>query len=132
MPLLVRHFVGKYSAGGSPPLVSQDAMRRLMSYGWPGNVRQLENAIERGIALLGGRSTVEVHDLPAEIQSASLSLMPTVDFPDVGVDLQSVVDRVERDLIDRALSRTGGNKAAAASLLHLKRTTLVEKLKRYA
>jgi DNA-binding NtrC family response regulator len=93
-------------------------------------VRQLENAIERAIALLGGRSTIEVSDLPPEIQSAPAAVMPTVEFPDAGVDLPTLVEQIERELIGRALSRTGGNKAAAAELLKLKRTTLVEKLKR--
>jgi transcriptional regulator with PAS, ATPase and Fis domain len=57
-------------------------------------------------------------------------LIPTMDFPDAGVDLPGMVEQIERDLIGRALSRTGGNKAAAATLLNIKRTTLVEKLKR--
>jgi DNA-binding NtrC family response regulator len=134
IPLLVQHFLEKYSAAGSNGaslvMMSQDAMRRLMAYAWPGNVRQLENAIERALALLGGRSTIEVTDLPPEIQSAQVPVMPTLDFPDTGVNLPELVEQIERDLIQRALSRTGGNKAAAAGLLNLKRTTLVEKMKR--
>jgi two-component system, NtrC family, response regulator AtoC len=140
IPLLVQHFVNKYAgsaserAGTTPinarVLVSQDAMRALMAFAWPGNVRQLENAIERGIALLGGRTTIELSDLPPEIQGSSIAFIPTVEFPDAGVDLPSMVDQIERELIAKALSRTGGNKAAAATLLNIKRTTLVEKLKR--
>jgi DNA-binding NtrC family response regulator len=135
IPLLVQHFLEKYAAatGGSgavPVMISQDAMRRLMAYAWPGNVRQLENAVERALALLGGRSTIEVTDLPPEIQAAQVPVMPTLDFPDTGVNLPDLVEQIERDLIQRALSRTGGNKAAAAGLLNLKRTTLVEKMKR--
>jgi DNA-binding NtrC family response regulator len=155
IPLLVHHFVNRFAGGGaadaergsggverpridarggshlnSRVLVSQDAMRVLMAFSWPGNVRQLENVIERGIALLGGRSTIELSDLPAEIHGASMTFFPTLEFPEAGVDLPAMVDQIERDLIARALSRTGGNKAAAASLLKIKRTTLVEKLKR--
>jgi DNA-binding NtrC family response regulator len=149
IPLLVQHFVNKYAGGGQSTttrpanataatatpinarvLVSQDAMRSLMSFSWPGNVRQLENAVERGIALLGGRSTIELSDLPPEIQGATISFIPAVEFPEAGVDLPGMVEQIERDLISRALSRTGGNKAAAATLLNIKRTTLVEKLKR--
>ena len=143
IPLLVQHFVEKYArrsgestpapevgASGRPPMVSQDAMRRLMAYAWPGNVRQLENAVERALALLGGRSTIEVSDLPPEIQARNCAVTPTLDFPDGGVEPAELVEQIERDLIQRALSRTGGNKAAAAGLLNLKRTTLVEKLKR--
>jgi transcriptional regulator with PAS, ATPase and Fis domain len=129
VPLLVQHFVSKYS-GDARVLVSQDAMRSLMAFSWPGNVRQLENAVERGMALLGGRSTIELADLPPEIQGSALTFIPPVDFPDAGVDLTNTVEQLERDLIERALSRTGGNKAAAAMLLKIKRTTLVEKLKR--
>jgi DNA-binding NtrC family response regulator len=133
--LLVRHFVEKFASAGIRPglppiIVSQDAMRRLMAYSWPGNVRQLENAIERAIALLGTRATIEVSDLPPEIQAAQVPVVPTVDFPDDGVDLPELIGQIERDLIQRALVRSGGNKAAAAGLLRLKRTTLVEKLKR--
>lgn len=133
--LLVRHFVEKFAAasvrmGSQPIVVSQDAIRRLMAYSWPGNVRQLENCVERAIALLGTRTSIEVNDLPPEIQAAQVPVVPAVDFPDDGVDLPDLIGQIERDLIQRALVRSGGNKAAAAELLRLKRTTLVEKLKR--
>ncbi|MFN2448127.1 MAG: sigma-54-dependent transcriptional regulator [Vicinamibacterales bacterium] len=133
--LLVRRFVEKFVAGGTragapPVVVSQDAMRRLMAYAWPGNVRQLENCVERAIALLGTRGTIEVSDLPVEIQAAQVPVVPAVDFPDDGVDLPGLIGQIERDLIQRALVRSQGNKAVAAGLLRLKRTTLVEKLKR--
>ena len=141
IPLLVQHFLQKYgrknasgdetsASGVRQDMVSQEAMRRLMAFPWPGNVRQLENAVERALAMLGGRTTIEVTDLPAEIQAAQISVVPAVDFPDGGVDLPTLVEQMERDLIGRALTRTGGNKAAAAGLLNLKRTTLVEKLRR--
>jgi two-component system response regulator PilR (NtrC family) len=135
IPLLVQHFLEKYAAatggnGAVPVMISQDAMRRLMSHAWPGNVRQLENAVERALALLGGRSTIEVTDLSTDIPAPQMPLMPTLEFPDTGVDLPDLVEQIERDLIQRALSRSGGNKAAAAGLLNLKRTTLVEKMKR--
>ncbi len=148
IPLLVQHFVDKFTGAGiRDPLsafrqagerdgaagrimVSQDAMRRMMAHLWPGNVRQLENAVERAIALLGGRTTIEMSDLPPEVQAAPMAAVPTVDFPDAGVDLPTLVEQIERDLIGQALTRTGGNKAAAAGLLKLKRTTLVEKMKR--
>jgi len=139
IPILVQHFVEKYATtivkpqNGSPDvrvLVSQDAIRRMMAYQWPGNVRQLENAVERALALLAGRTTIEVTDLPPEIQAAAATAVPSLDFPESGVDLPTIVEQIERELIGQALSRTGGNKAAAAGLLNLKRTTLVEKLKR--
>jgi len=111
--------------------VSQQAMRRLMAYHWPGNVRQLENAIERALALSGGRTQIEVTDLPTEVQSASdISVSPDLSLPGDGLDLDAYVGSIERELIYRALEKSGGNKRQAAKLLSLKRTTLVEKLKR--
>ena len=113
------------------PTVSQEAMRRLMAHPWPGNVRQLENAIERALALLGGRTQIELTDLPPDLQPVEEhAVVPSLDLPEKGIDLPALVAQIEKDLIDRALSRTAQNRGAAARLLGLKRTTLVEKLKR--
>jgi DNA-binding NtrC family response regulator len=151
IPLLVNHFLLKFTAdadrgGGAPrapaggaraaparaPMtVSQQAMRRLMSYAWPGNVRQLENAIERAVALSGGRSQIEESDLPPELETAADDpLAPDLSLPEDGLDLDRFVGGIELELIRRSLEKTRGNKGRAARLLHLKRTTLVEKLKR--
>jgi transcriptional regulator with PAS, ATPase and Fis domain len=137
IPLLVRKFIEKFSRDrrGDPderiPSVSQEAMRRLMAYAWPGNVRQLENAVERAIAMLGARMQIEVADLPPDVQTTSVeAARPVFDLPEAGLDLAELIAKIERDMIDRALARTEHNKGAAARLLGLKRTTLVEKLKR--
>jgi DNA-binding NtrC family response regulator len=146
IPLLVQHFLDKFAPGSAPdsgtgtapierpPLtVSQEAMRRLMAYHWPGNVRQLENAIERAVAFSAGRSHIDVADLPAEIQQVPEAVVPTsVTLPEEGIDLGAYMGNIERELIQLSLERTGGNKGRAAKLLHLNRTTLVEKLKRLA
>jgi transcriptional regulator with PAS, ATPase and Fis domain len=140
IPLLVQHFLQKYALssgapGASPskPLtVSQQAMRKLMAHIWPGNVRQLENALERALALSGGRSQIEPFDLPPEIQKADEpSVAQDLALPDGGIDFTEFIRKIERDLISQSLERTGGNKGQAARLLNLKRTTLVEKLKRF-
>ncbi len=134
IPLLVQHFLQKFcSEAGRPVMtVSQAAMRPLMTYAWPGNVRQLENAMERAVALSGSRTQIEIGDLPPDIQQASDAgdLIPGLALPDDGLDFDAFISRIEHEVIRRALERTGGNKAAAASVLNLKRTTLVEKLKR--
>ena len=149
IPLLVQHFLRKFSvaepgvAGSKPPQtrgaeseprplsISQQAMRCLMAYSWPGNVRQLENAIERAVALSGGRTQIETADLTPDIQQAShASAAPDVNLPEGGIDFDRYISRIEHDLIRRALEKTGGNKGQASKLLNLKRTTLVEKLKR--
>ncbi len=149
IPLLVQHFLKKFSSQesgatggkadqgrGSEQVVralsiSQQAMRCLMAYAWPGNVRQLENAIERAVALSGGRSQIETSDLTPDIQQASqTAATPDVTLPEGGIDFDHYINRVEYGLIRRALEKTGGNKGQASKLLNLKRTTLVEKLKR--
>ena len=131
IPLLVQTFLKKFAADREIT-VAQDAMRRLMAYAWPGNVRQLENAIERAIAMSGARTQIDVGDLPADLQPAGeATSKPTLDLPADGVDLPGLIAQIEKDLIDRALVRTEQNKGAAARLLGLKRTTLVEKLKRF-
>ena len=158
IPLLVQHFLAKFEAErnaapadqgaphaaaspkrdardagrpAAPLTVSQEAMRRLMAYPWPGNVRQLENAIERAVAFTAGRSQIGVDDLPSEVQQAQESVTASaVTLPEDGIDLDAFVASIERELIQRSLERTGGNKGQAARLLSLKRTTLVEKLKR--
>src|SRR5215813_4690345 len=134
IPLLVQHFLEKFRSNGTATVtVSQEAMRRLMSYAWPGNVRQLENATERAVAFGGSRGQIEAADLPPEIAGAEPpSVSASLALPEDGVDLDAFVARIERELIQRSLERTGGNKGQAAKLLNLKRTTLVEKLKRFA
>jgi DNA-binding NtrC family response regulator len=138
VPLLVHHFLEKLAREGAAPgrtpkavTVSQDAMRRLMAYHWPGNVRQLENAIERAVAFAAGRGQIDVEDLSNEVQQAQEPVISSsVTLPEDGINLEAFVANIERELIHRSLERTGGNKGAAARLLHLKRTTLVEKLRR--
>jgi len=145
IPLLVQHFLKKFAVQDSsripnpesripeakPLSMSQQAMRCLMAYPWPGNVRQLENAIERAVALSGGRTQIETSDLTPDIQQAShAAAAPDVNLPEGGIDFDRYIHRIEHDLIRRALEKTRGNKGQASKLLNLKRTTLVEKLKR--
>jgi DNA-binding NtrC family response regulator len=94
-------------------------------------VRELENAVERAMALSGGLRQIEVGDLPPSVLAGGGSIAPVdMAIPKEGFDLPGYIDQLERDVIARALTETGGNKGAAARLLNLKRTTLVEKLKR--
>ena len=134
VPLLVQHFLDRLGRECVPPRLgvtfSQDAMRRLMAFDWPGNVRQLENVVERAFTLSPGRQQIDVTALPADFSPQTSR--PTLEWtlPDHGLDLDEVLASVERTLIRQALDRTSGNKRQAAELLGLKRTTLVEKLKR--
>ncbi len=134
IPLLAQHFLERLSQE-SPDrgrvTLAQDAQQALMAFDWPGNVRQLENVIERAFALSPGRSQIHLADLSPELQQLPVTADPS-DYvlPDTGLDLDQLVSRFELTLIRRALERTSGNKRAAAELLRLKRTTLIEKLKR--
>src|SRR5215218_2889274 len=90
VPLLIQHFLQKLGAEQVPPrhvTMSQEALRRLMSYAWPGNVRQLENVVERALAFSQGRSQIDVPDLGSEIQSLPVgSDANSPWFPDEGID----------------------------------------------
>jgi DNA-binding NtrC family response regulator len=133
IPLLVQHFLQRLAqdSGRTGMTVSQEAMRRLMAYRWPGNVRQLENTVERALAFTQGRSVIDVQDLPPEIQNHSGVIEGAEAWlPEDGLDFERYIEGIELSLIKRSLERTQGNKRQAARLLNLKRTTLIEKLKR--
>jgi transcriptional regulator with GAF, ATPase, and Fis domain len=133
IPLLARHFLQKSCRNNNLPArtLSQDSVRALMNYSWPGNIRQLENAIEHAVAMTGQEREVPASALPDEILQPSTSLLvPSVAIPDEGINFTSVVSQLERELILRCLEKTGGNKRQAARLLQLSRTTLIDKLHR--
>ena len=135
IPLLVQSFLEKLGAKQLPPrtevVFSQEAIRQMMAFDWPGNVRQLENLIERALALTPGRTQIDVADLPLEVQqTGSTPVEVDVVLPEDGVDLRQYMHDVEREIIRRSLERTEGNKHRAAKLLNIKRTTLIEKAKR--
>jgi two-component system response regulator HydG len=124
IPLLVSAFIEKFSDQSRPiRSISEDAMRRIMSYDWPGNIRELENAIERAVAL-GSGPILHVGDLPSNLQYSAMEKAPDND------DLVPL-DALERRAIFRALRETSGDKLAAARLLGIGKTTLYRKLKQY-
>jgi transcriptional regulator with PAS, ATPase and Fis domain len=105
------------------------AERALLSHDWPGNVRELAHLLERTV-LLKGSGTIKGSDLRlrrSNRTAAAHRLLKTSD----GLDLRSAIDQVERQLIDEALERTGGNRTEAAALLGVNRTTLVEKIRKH-
>ncbi len=132
IPLLVQSFVSQFCERHNleRKSVSPQVMKALMSFEWPGNVRQLENLMERMVALSGNRTGILPSDLPHQIQAKTQNATPFVEIPDEGIDFQTVVTDMERELITQSLRRTNGNKKLAAKLLSLKRTTLIEKIKR--
>lgn len=133
--LLTRHFANKICKDMSRPVVSftPSAMRALESYFWPGNVRELENVIERTITLADSE-IIGKKELPSNICGEERDdENPEIPCPRVteqGVDMPRIVWELEGSLIKSAMELAGGVKARAASLLGIKRTTLVEKIKR--
>ncbi len=135
IPLLTRHFLQNSCKSMNRPLmaISAEAMKRLQNYDWPGNVREMENVIERTVALTE-HEVIEVSDLPPHI-GAQLPLTETAGFncPRVsadGVDMPATIEIIECSMIREAMDLAGGVKARAAALLSINRTTLVEKIKR--
>ncbi|MGE5645449.1 MAG: sigma-54 dependent transcriptional regulator [Acidobacteriota bacterium] len=135
IPLLAHHFIDKICRleDVARKEISREALDRLCGYTWPGNVRQLENAVEMAVALSGDAGVLSPADfpLPAESPSkyAESPAAPVIRLPDDGLDFESTVTRIERSILEQALERTRGNKKLAARMLRLKRTTLSAKLK---
>ncbi|HWX38837.1 MAG TPA: sigma-54 dependent transcriptional regulator [Candidatus Sulfotelmatobacter sp.] len=124
IPLLVTTFLEKFSDPARPiHTISEDAMRRIVAYDWPGNIRELENAIERAVAL-GSGPILHAGDLPSNLQYT-----PPEKLNDV--DELVPLEILERRAIFRALQETSGDKLAAARLLGIGKTTLYRKLKQY-
>jgi len=112
-----------------------DSLKMLARYNWPGNIRELRNVVELAFILSQERTTVTPQDLPtlsAELADETKSAIfeNLLELPEDGINLNEVVSEVEKNLIFQSLQRTNGNKGKAARLLELKRTTLVEKLRR--
>jgi DNA-binding NtrC family response regulator len=138
---LAEHLLTKFCVGAGLPAksVSNEAWDALAAYRWPGNVRQLQNAVERAAVMTGAVTEIRPHDLPEEVREAftaggtpgaAASPMPPPYISEGGVNFDAVVSKVERDLLLQSLAKAGGNKMRAAQLLGMKRTTFVEKLKR--
>ena len=145
IPLLIEHFVHEFSRKRKrePLKFPQEVMDCLMKYKWPGNVRELENLIER-LTILSSGNVVAISDLPEkihqftrpEIEDSARS--PEISehqeeyaaLPAYGLDLNTYVNNIERNLILKALEKTGGVRSKAAGLLGLNRTTLIEKMKK--
>jgi len=132
IPILAEHFRRAANAShnrNTPPL-PPDLLVRLSECPWPGNVRQLENVVDRLVVSAKDRGAT-VYDLPASLRTDVKSLgTAIVDLPVHGVDLRMLLTQLEDRLIGQALERTNGNKNRAAELLGMNRTTLVEKLRR--
>ena len=141
IPLLINHFQGQFNRDRRRLVkgFTREALEMLCNYDWPGNVRELENLVERMITMKES-GFITVDDLPEKylmsrtaVQQSGIvsgTVSTPKELPPEGICLNSAVDVFENGLIMQALQRTGGNKKEAAALLNLKRTTLIEKLKK--
>jgi DNA-binding NtrC family response regulator len=133
---LAEHFVEKICRQEEIPAksIAPEAVEQLSTRSWPGNVRQLENAIEMAVALSGDRNSLVPGDFPISPEDSSAFFTPPgeaplVAVPDGGLDYERTLALIERSIIEQALLKTGGNKKAAADMLRLKRTTLSAKVR---
>ena len=138
IPLLIQHFLDRLNQekGAAVKGVAPEAMDKLKQYRWPGNIRELENLLER-IVVLKKSGRIEVEDLPARIlaridapDAPVVTSGEEIVFPPEGIDLSKILGEFEWQLISKALALSSGIKSRAAQMLGLNRTTLVEKIKK--
>jgi DNA-binding NtrC family response regulator len=139
IPLLLQFFLDKIRAAenAAPKQISAEAVECLQQLPWPGNVRQLEHAVQMAFALSGDRRVLCPNDFiirrptafspSAAVETAAAA--PLVRLPKGGLNFDEVVGSFELSLLNQALIVSGGNKARAADLLQIKRTTLLAKMK---
>ncbi|MBN8613616.1 MAG: sigma-54-dependent Fis family transcriptional regulator [Deltaproteobacteria bacterium] len=132
--LLVSAFIDDSNRrrGTSVHGIDDDALAMLEAHGWPGNVRQLANVVER-MVILRAEGMIVAEDVPERVRATERTAALEGDasvLPAQGIDLRAVLERFETAMLKQALERTRGNKNRAAALLKLNRTTLVEKLKK--
>jgi DNA-binding NtrC family response regulator len=134
IPMLVDYFLEKICRQEelTPKQVSREALDRLRYSQWPGNVRQLENAVERAVAVSGARPVLYPSDFArsaAAEKVIAINQGSAMSLPEAGLDFQKEVDEFERAMLTQAMRRANGNKTLAADFLRLKRTTLLAKLR---
>ncbi|MBW2631878.1 MAG: sigma-54-dependent Fis family transcriptional regulator [Deltaproteobacteria bacterium] len=135
IPVLANHFLRTFNKSKKKNIegLSPEAMNCLTKYHWPGNVRELQNLAEM-LVVMKEYDKIELKDLPDKIRLNSGGTERTisgVELPDGGLGLNETIGQFEKDLLQKALQKSGGVKNRAAKLLSLNRTTFVEKLKRY-
>ncbi|MCP4372748.1 MAG: sigma-54-dependent Fis family transcriptional regulator [Deltaproteobacteria bacterium] len=132
IPLLIQYFLKKSNLKNKREIkkISKDAKDLMIHYLWPGNVRELKNIVER-IVVLKGKGVILPEDLPKRLKAVKSTATQEPEDMERGICLSSAVTEYEKVLILQSLEKTAWVKNRAAKLLHLNRTTLVEKIKRH-
>ena len=134
IPLLIDYFIENIcrAKGRNPVEIAPETLAVLFDHPWPGNIRELRNLIER-LVVLNESGTILPKELPDNIRGrvSHQVYQPQFEIYADGVDFNTAVTEYEKDLILQALEKTNWIKNRAAELLQIKRTTLVEKIKRY-
>jgi len=131
VPLLVEFFLKKFSGEREPKKITPEAMNLLMNQRWPGNVRELENTIER-LVIMTPNNTVSLENIPDNMKSVpSGSELITTDIPDEGLEMEKLLENIEKNLLQKALEKTGGVKTEAAKLLGLSFRSFRHRLQKY-
>jgi len=135
IPLLAGHFLEKHSRelGRNPPRLTRETLDRLIAYSWPGNIRELENMMERAAVLAQGDS-ITPSQLPQEVTGpapATIASVPSEEPHRESLVMEPQVEALEKSLIQEALQRTSDNKSAAARLLEISERSLWYKIKKY-
>ncbi len=134
IPLLIAHFLDQLNQKKHTQItgISEKAMELMIAHSWPGNVRELKNMMER-LVVLTQEGEIYPRDLPQKLRTApsDASSIPDVEVSDQGICLSTAVSDFEKSLISQSMKIANGVKKNAAKLLNIKRTTLIEKIKRH-
>ena len=130
--MLVAHFMQKLAGDSNQDMkkFAPEALEYLTAYEWPGNVRQLENMVERCM-VMSARDIISVEDLPSEIKDEEAQFKSAVDLLPIKLELAGTLEKIEAALIRRALVKSGFVQVKAAELLSISKSLLQYKLKKY-
>jgi two-component system response regulator PilR (NtrC family) len=131
IPLLIEFFLKKFSGGKDPKKITPESLNLLMGHRWPGNVRELENTIERLVILANGDRIGQQH-IPENFKSERpCPELMTMDIPDEGLDMEKLLENIEKNMLFRALEKASGVKTEAAKLLGLSFRSFRHRMQKY-
>ncbi|TSA56584.1 MAG: sigma-54-dependent Fis family transcriptional regulator [Planctomycetaceae bacterium] len=136
IPILINHFLRTFNSLKKKMIkgLTVEAMKCMVEYSWPGNVRELQNIMEMLVVMKEEEDYIDVDDLPDRLSNQIDQVFDVeagIEIPDEGFSLNQTITNFEKDILLKALNKSGGVKNKAAKLLQINRTTYVEKLKRY-